>query len=421
MLFDYQNDIVTTGKYLNVMRESGCPIQPLSFDGIFMQQTETQPTKSSLQGSLDWSPSSLFRNSNIANANNKENVSINDPNGHLRAIQTQSILTNNNNNKKSVSNISNASKSGNFEHSLHKCHPRELGQYIREAYHFASKALLEMLMIRERIMERFRCIHRYMLLSEGDWFEYFVDMSESILNKNAVDIKIVKLNRLLELSIRTSVSKNDSFKDNISCDIKNKDLHATLAKLHELKIEMNVSSATCGKFGSNSNNINSKNSSNSGTNNSLSGGLLQLTGMQAFALDYKVEWPASIIFTGRNVVRYQLIFRLLFKLKIVERQLKFAWKEQMCLREFNLYNMHNKSLLLRQKMLKFIESLLFYIFYEVVEPNWCQFMKKMKNKSQTNTVDQLLELQDDFLQTTMHMCLLTDNAQIEVLCVCVCV
>ena len=380
--------IVTTGKYLNVMRNSGCPIQPLSFDGIIPNHNN---------------------NNNNSNSNNS-----NRNNSATTGKENMSFLSNGGN---TTSNLfSNGNDLTRFQHSLHKCHPRDLGHYIREAYHFASKALLDMLLKRERIMDRFRSIQRYMLLSEGDWFEYFIDMSESILNQNAADIKIVKLNRLLELSIRTSVSKNDIFKDNVCCDIKNKDLNTTLAKLHDLKNDFMINK-------NNSTNIPTASSTgttatatttsilNRTNNTSLHAkGLMSLSGMQAFALDYKVEWPASIIFTGRNVTRYQLIFRLLFKLKIVERQLKIAWKQQMCLRQFNLKTFHNKSLLLRQKMLQFIESLLFYIFYEVIEPNWCQFILKI---SKSNTVDALLQLQDDFLRTTMHMCLLTDNKQVE--------
>ena len=137
---------------------------------------------------------------------------------------------------------------------------------------------------------------------------------------------------------------------------------------------------------------------------------MRLTGIEAFALNYKVEWPASIIFTGRNVIRYQLIFRFLFKLKFVERQLKTSWKNQMGLRELNLFNTHNQSLMLRHKMLSFINSLLFYISYQVIEPNWNEFMNKIRHNK---TVDSLLSSQETFLRITLEQCLLTNRDRID--------
>ena len=80
---------------------------------------------------------------------------------------------------------------------LYKSNSRELGHCINDAYNFASKALLEMLMNRERIMARFASIGKYMLLQCGDWFCYFMDMAQSILIRSAADIKTTKLDRLL--------------------------------------------------------------------------------------------------------------------------------------------------------------------------------------------------------------------------------
>ena len=93
-----------------------------------------------------------------------------------------------------------------------------------------------MLMNRECIMHRFESIGKYMLLQCGDWFCYFMDMAQNILIKNAIDIKKTKLDRLLELSMRTSnSSKNDPFKDDVCCDIKNKDLNKMIMLLHDIR------------------------------------------------------------------------------------------------------------------------------------------------------------------------------------------
>lgn len=130
LLYEYQDIIVTTGKYLNVMRESGCPVEYQRGSG---------------SGNGSESATDL-----------------------LYCIKSNS---------------------------------RQLGHCINDAYNFASKALLEMLMNRERIMARFASIGKYMLLQCGDWFCYFMDMAQSILIRSAADIKTTKLDRLLVCSL----------------------------------------------------------------------------------------------------------------------------------------------------------------------------------------------------------------------------
>eukprot|EP01083_Nonionella_stella_P009862 28230_1 len=281
----------------------------------------------------------------------------------------------------------------NEKTNLDECSATQLGEYIADQYNFASKALLGMLMNRERIMDRFASISKYMLLECGDWFCYFMDMAQSILLCPAADIKKTKLDRLLELSFRTSnSSRNDPFKDDVCCDIKNSDLNTMIMMLHDIRDD---------KYDENTN------------PNANSNALMRLSGIEAFALSYKVQWPASIIFTGRNLIRYQLIFRFLFKLKFVSRQLAASWKSQMSFRELNLHHTHNACLMLRHQMLSFMDSLLFYISYQVIEPNWNRFIHSTQNT--IKTVDSLLSAQEVFLTHTLQECLLTHKESIQLL------
>ncbi len=99
-------------------------------------------------------------------------------------------------------------------------------------------------------------------------------------------------------------------------------------------------------------------------------------------------------------------------LQFVARQLKESWKRQMSLRELQLFNTHNASLMLRHKMLSFIDSLLFYISFQVIEPKWNDFMKNIECGA-AKTVDALLSAQETFLRTTLEQCLLTNPERID--------
>lgn len=50
------------------------------------------------------------------------------------------------------------------------------------------------------------------------------------------------------------------------------------------------------------------------------------TGREAFLLTYKVEWPLSVVISEQSLTQYQLVFRHLFELKYVERELNTAWR-----------------------------------------------------------------------------------------------
>lgn len=47
--------------------------------------------------------------------------------------------------------------------------------------------------------------------------------------------------------------------------------------------------------------------------------------MEAFTLDYKVGWPNSIVLSRRAITKYQLLSRLLYFSKHVERRVLNSW------------------------------------------------------------------------------------------------
>ena len=50
-----------------------------------------------------------------------------------------------------------------------------------------------------------------------------------------------------------------------------------------------------------------------------------LKGIEAFTLDYKVGWPNSIVLSRRAITKYQLLSRLLYFSKHVERRVLISW------------------------------------------------------------------------------------------------
>lgn len=94
---------------------------------------------------------------------------------------------------------------------------REYTDAIDDAYHFASRELLMMLMVEHELIGRLESIRRYFLLSQGDFFTHFMDIAGEELDKPVVHTISPKLESLLSLAVRTSNAQYDPFKDDLSC------------------------------------------------------------------------------------------------------------------------------------------------------------------------------------------------------------
>eukprot|EP01117_Protostelium_nocturnum_P017756 TRINITY_DN7283_c0_g1_i1.p1 TRINITY_DN7283_c0_g1~~TRINITY_DN7283_c0_g1_i1.p1 ORF type:complete len:773 (-),score=225.32 TRINITY_DN7283_c0_g1_i1:228-2546(-) len=270
---------------------------------------------------------------------------------------------------------------------------REYQEKIDVAYHLASKRLLDLLMMESNLISRLRSIKHYFLLDQGDFFLHFMDISGEELRRSAGDINVGKLNSLLELSLRTSIADSDPHKDDLSCVL------LPYKLLHQLMKIIHVSNGSV--------QVNT-----SGQTRSITLDAQKITGLEAFSFDYKVRWPLSLVISRKSLTKYQLIFRHLFLCKYVERQLCTAWGHHQSMKELDLRRALSSSFSLRQRMMQFLQNVLYYMMFEVMEPNW-QLLEK--NLREANTIDEVLKYHNDFLDVCLKECMLTDPNLIKTL------
>jgi gamma-tubulin complex component 2 len=108
---------------------------------------------------------------------------------------------------------------------------------------------------------------------------------------------------------------------------------------------------------------------------------------------------------------YQLLFRSLFFAKHVERRLVSVWRDHLTLKELPaLRGSMGRTFLLRQRMLHCLQHLIYYMMFEVIEPNWSELVQSINEPSaQEQTVDDILLLHTHFLQRTLDACLITNR------------
>ena len=244
---------------------------------------------------------------------------------------------------------------------------------LEEAYKFASKLLLDLLIEKEGLKSRLTSAKQYFLMGQGDFFLQFMTMAASELKKSVSDIVPAKLANMLELSMRTSSANSDAYKDDVKTVLLPYDY---VTQLHQiLSIETDHESQS---MASNATELN-------------------LSGLEAFSITFDVKWPVNLVINQKAVARYQMLFRHIFYIKNVERLLCSVWVDnKACIASdgSGYTKWHAKMFLLRDKMMGFVKNLEIYIMFDVIEPHWDKLQKVLVDISD---VELLLRTHSEFL------------------------
>ncbi|KAL3523242.1 hypothetical protein ACH5RR_016076 [Cinchona calisaya] len=251
---------------------------------------------------------------------------------------------------------------------------------VKAAYDYASGELLNLVKEKYDLMAKLRSIKHYLLLDQGDFLVHFMDIAREELTKKPDDISVEKLQSLLDLALRTTAAAADPCHEDLTCCVEKTTLLKRLNSLKDLEISQTVSD---------SNELEEQ---------------VTITGLETFSLSYKVQWPLSLVISRKALTKYQLIFRFLFHCKHVNRQLCAAWQVHQGVRRLDMQGIAIAvSSLLCRNMLKFINSLVHYLTFEVLEPNW----HVMHNRLQTaKSIDEVIQYHEFFLEKCLRECLL---------------
>lgn len=106
--------------------------------------------------------------------------------------------------------------------------------------------------------------------------------------------------------------------------------------------------------------------------------------MEAFTLDYKVGWPLSIVLSRRAVTKYQLLSRLLYFSKHVERRVLASWMGHQATKGLDVRSYMSSSYCLRQRMLHFLQNFVYYMTFEVIHPRSHELSEAMRYAEVSN-------------------------------------
>ncbi|KIW32923.1 uncharacterized protein PV07_04436 [Cladophialophora immunda] len=294
---------------------------------------------------------------------------------------------------------------------------------VNNAYSFANKELLQLLLTKNSLRSRLRSMKHYFFLDRAEFFLYFLELSDSELRKKNRDVNVGKLQSLLDLVLHQpgSIAVADPFKEDVKVKMNSVGLTQWLIKVVNVQgMDQDNPDSMMDPYKT------PAPSQASGTEKFKDEKKKEeekdIIGFEALELDYTVPFPLSLIISRKTVSRYQLIFRYTLALRHLETQLVGCWsthtKEKAWIhkssdKRFELWK--RRVWTLRSRMLVFVQQMLFFATAEVMEPNWQKLMVKVDdaerddfeetrsglNPKSKPTVDELMQDHVDMLDSCM--------------------
>ncbi len=285
--------------------------------------------------------------------------------------------------------------------------------FVDSMYQSASHALIRLIQDDFNLFESMRTLKRYFLLDQGDFFVNFLDTAEEELSKRASQVSMSQIQHWLSMSIQRCETTGDRVLQVPSSRLAKAVASPLMPQLLRCRLASESLSEHLKSLHGQSNRRDSLESLPSHQSYGVGG----LTGVEGFMLTFAhIPFPTSLVITPKAIASYQLLFRHLFIAKHIERRLVNVWRDQQVLKVFqSLQGALGPSNFLRQRMLHFSQNLIYYMMFEVIEPNWMEMGLGVFKKQEEQTVDNILDCHNDFLRRTLDACLLTNYDFVRIL------
>jgi gamma-tubulin complex component 2 len=281
---------------------------------------------------------------------------------------------------------------------------------VQSLHRTAARALVDLLLGECELFRSLRLTKRYFLLDQGDFFVRFMDAAEDELLKDSTDISMGRVQHWLSSAVNLTdqdASENKQSR-NPHCVLLPSDLVTRFTTrgllVHLDKLLASPSLVDSGKKVSGSPRRERAHSSNADD---------EVTGLDTFLIDFRsIPFPLSLVLTKQAMASYQLLFRHLFYTNYVERRLVGIWQDHQALRELQaLRGPLGRTFLLRQRMLHFVQNLVYYMMMEVIEPNWNEFESEVlpSDAQEKMNADDICVSHTRFLRKTLEACLMTNR------------
>lgn len=239
---------------------------------------------------------------------------------------------------------------------------------IDEAYKSTMTRVIYLMSHKYRVFEHLKALKRYLLFSQGDFITLLIESLAAHLDRPANAQYRHVLNSQLEHAVRHSNAQYDD---------------EEVLKRLDARI-MTLSSGDIA--------------------------------WEAFTLEYKITPPCDVIITQWANTQYLRVFNLLWRIKRVEFSLSSTWRRCMTGARGILSVVNDRvgsdwkrARCVMSEMIHFVNQLLYYILFEVIESSWDKLRQAMSKAE--STLDDLIAAHNDYLNDITSKGLLSAHSR----------
>jgi gamma-tubulin complex component 2 len=213
---------------------------------------------------------------------------------------------------------------------------------ISQAHKAASSAALDLLRREVGLLPGLATLKRYFLTSQGDVLSQIMDAGEAEWTHMIANVPLLQLQNILDIAIRSSSAAADPAARQLKAAMDHRSIFTMLGAITQNALHQAYGTAggTAGGIGGGFSTSRYGNL----TSPLKKGGMgapgplkpvvptpmteeekatigEKRTARESFMLSYQVPWPLSIVAPEASVAQYQMVFKHLFELKWVEREL----------------------------------------------------------------------------------------------------
>jgi len=230
-----------------------------------------------------------------------------------------------------------------------------------------NKHALALLFDKCHFREHCLAIKQFLLLGQGDFIQYLMDMLGPDLSKPANQLVNFRhnLTGVLESAIRASSAAHDNL---------------NLSERLGVRIGQHMPGDE---------------------------------GWDVFSLEYRVDLPINTVLRKEVMESYLQLFNFLWRLKRIEYSLTSTWRRQMTSARLGkdleeLQKDFHKGHVLRNEMIHFINNLQYYMMFEVIESAWQELEADM---AKAEDLDQLIVAHQRYIESLMERALLGSGTE----------
>eukprot|EP00775_Hariotina_reticulata_P011046 gene11046-11201_t len=260
---------------------------------------------------------------------------------------------------------------------------------IQEALSAAASALLALMKGPQcRLTSWLHCLKHIFLLDQGDMLVYLLEAAEADLSQPLAALPAHQLQELLDTALRSSSVAASPHIDVLA--------EGTLtAVMDKRSLVQLVMAAKGGALVQEAALV----LPSAGVSSSSSG-------WQMLLLTMKLAWPLSLVFSRRQLLHYQVLYKYLLSLKYAERQLNQVWQS---LRATKRLSREDQLLfrpwsLLCNQLQYVVGEVMRFATIDVLEPLWGDMEAHLARAA---NMDDVIVLHNSFLSAALERCLLT--------------